>query len=264
MRFQEQERRVTQEAAWAYARATNDLNPRYERGEIVPPMFAVVLEMPVLMEALKRPEVIGDPARFLRLLHGEHAMQFFAPIKPGETYATSAELTGKTQKASGEVIAITLRTEQHGRPIATSVASLFIRNETQSGTKEAAREEAARDVVLQSDEHVAMDQSLRYADASGDHNPIHEDPEVAKQAGLPGIILHGLCTMAFAQKHLVNGLAGGQPERLRALRLRFVRPVFPGQLLTISAWPTEAHHYGVEVRAAGKLAAKDGSAEIRP
>ena len=36
----------------------------------------------------------------------------------------------------------------------------------------------------------------RYAEASGDPNPIHTDPEFAKNAGLPGCILHGLWTMA--------------------------------------------------------------------
>src|ERR1017187_6865013 len=101
LKYPPQERQVTRDAAWAYARATNDLNPIYEKGTLAPPMFAVVLELPVLLAALKRPEVIGDPARFLRLLHGEHAMRFFGVLVPGETYATFAEVTGKTQKASG-------------------------------------------------------------------------------------------------------------------------------------------------------------------
>lgn len=240
MTFPPQQRQVTRDAAWAYARATNDLNPVYESGTLAPPMFAVVLEMPVLLAALKVPEVLGDPARFLRLVHGEHVMQFFEALRPGETYETSAEVTGKTQKASGEIIDLTLRTEQGGRPIVTSVASLFIRNppgaQGGGGEKPAVTAESKHTVVLQGDEHVAMDQPLRYADASGDHNPIHKDATIAQKAGLPGIILHGLCTMAFAQKHLVNGLAGGQPERLKALRVRFARPVLPGQALGISAW----------------------------
>ena len=41
------------------------------------------------------------------------------------------------------------------------------------------------------------DQTYRYAEASGDPMQIHLDEEFAKAVGLPGIIIHGLCTMAF-------------------------------------------------------------------
>lgn len=269
LRFPPQARQVTRDAAWAYARATNDLNPIYEKGALAPPMFAVVLEMPVLLAALKAPDVLGDPKRFLRLVHGEHVMQFAGQLIPGETYDTFAEVTGKTHKSSGELIDITLRTEQHGHAVVTSVASLFIRNEAggdkgppKEGATKEDTPEPVRDIVLRGEEHVAMDQALRYADASGDHNPIHKDPAVAQKAGLPGIILHGLCTMAFAQKHVINGLAAGQPERLRALRIRFARPVLLGQVLDISAWRQRTGEFGFEVRAEGKLVAKDGVAEI--
>ena len=52
-----------------------------------------------------------------------------------------------------------------------------------------------------------------YADGSGDHNPIHVDPDFAKGVGLPGIILQGLCTMAFNFKAVQDEVAGGDPLR---------------------------------------------------
>ena len=77
---------------------------------------------------------------------------------------------------------------------------------------------------------------MRYAKASGDGNPIHVDEAFAKAAGLPGTILHGLCTMAFAQRDLVARYAPGAPEKLASLGVRFARPVFPGDTLTLQVW----------------------------
>ncbi len=82
---------------------------------------------------------------------------------------------------------------------------------------------------------VTGDQATRYADASGDRNPIHLDADVAKAGGLPGVILHGLCTMAFAQRDLVNRY-GGDPAKLASLSVRFARPVFPGDTLQLQVW----------------------------
>jgi acyl dehydratase len=266
MTFPARQRRITKEDAWAYAQATNDENSAYTSGALAPPMFAVVLEMPALMAAVKSPEVIGDPTRFLRLLHGEHDMTFFDVLKPGETYTTQTRVSNIADKGSGELIELTMTTELAGKKIVESKAGLFIRAEqatSKSAEKPAADKAPAptREVILRGEEPVSADQSLRYAAASGDHNPIHTDPAVAKKAGLPGIILHGLCTLAFAQKHLVNGLAGGQPDRLRALRVRFARPVLMEQKLIISAWK-DADAYGFDVSAEGNVVAKDGRAEI--
>ena len=83
---------------------------------------------------------------------------------------------------------------------------------------------------------VASDQSLQYAAISNDRNPIHTDPETARAAGLPDVILHGLCTLSFAAKAVVNARCGGDPTRLHSLRARFARPVFNGDQLTICGW----------------------------
>ena len=59
----------------------------------------------------------------------------------------------------------------------------------------------------------------RYAGASGDYNPIHLDPEFAKQVGLPGNILHGLYTMAQVAR--ASGEAAGGSTRLKRLSVQF-------------------------------------------
>ena len=56
-------------------------------------------------------------------------------------------------------------------------------------------------------------------------------------AGLPGIIVHGLCTMAFTSKVAIDKLCAGDPTQLKRLRVRFSRPVLPGQTITTKIWP---------------------------
>jgi acyl dehydratase len=72
----------------------------------------------------------------------------------------------------------------------------------------------------------------RYAGASGDFNPIHVDPEFAKQVGLPGNILHGLYTMAQVAR--ANGEAAGDATKLKRLSVQFRGMGFPEQEITVT------------------------------
>ncbi len=64
---------------------------------------------------------------------------------------------------------------------------------------------------------------VRYAGASGDLNPIHWSDRVAASVGLPGVIAHGMLTMALAGR-LVTAWAG-DPSAVRSCGVRFTRPV---------------------------------------
>ena len=79
----------------------------------------------------------------------------------------------------------------------------------------------------------------RYAEASGDPNPIHTDPEFAKSVGLPGVILHGLYSMAqVARAH--TEAAGGDPRALKRLSVQFRGMGFPEQEIVVTATVKEA------------------------
>src|SRR5438132_2379580 len=77
---------------------------------------------------------------------------------------------------------------------------------------------------------VSVDQIQRYAEASGDHNPIHLDQAFARSAGLPGLIAHGMLTMAFVNQLVTDWL--GDRRRVRSLRGRFAGMVLPGDQVT--------------------------------
>jgi acyl dehydratase len=80
-----------------------------------------------------------------------------------------------------------------------------------------------------------------YAEASGDHNPIHQNEEFAVSVGLPNVIAHGMLTMALVGKY-VTDWAGGSAA-VKEFSARFVKPVIvPADQkvdLTVSATVSE-------------------------
>jgi len=64
---------------------------------------------------------------------------------------------------------------------------------------------------------------IAYADASGDQNPIHQDEEFAKSVGLPGVIAHGMFTMATAGRAITD--FAGDPGAVLEFGTRFTKPV---------------------------------------
>jgi acyl dehydratase len=79
------------------------------------------------------------------------------------------------------------------------------------------------------------EQLAAYAEASGDHNPIHLDDDFARSVGLPGVIAHGLLQMGILAT--VAAEAAGGPDRLRRLSVRFGGMVLPGDTVTFTASP---------------------------
>jgi acyl dehydratase len=234
---------VSREAIEKYARAYNDDNPAFfdvkrPGGIVAPPLFGVVVTWPSLVQAVGDPELQVD---LLRLLHGEQDMEFFNPIRPGDRITSNAKIASIQTKPTGETLSIELDSFGHNRePKVRVVFGAFIRTggsrKTGDNEQNMAKAERAAALVTVS-QPIDADQTFRYAEASGDLNPIHVDENVARMAGLRGIIVHGLCTMAFTSKVMIDKLCGGDPTRLKRLRVRFVRPVFPGQTITTKVWP---------------------------
>jgi acyl dehydratase len=105
----------------------------------------------------------------------------------------------------------------------------------------------------------------RYAGASGDFNPIHIDPEFAKQVGLPGNILHGLYTMAQVARANVNA-AGGDPRALKRLSVQFRGMGVPEQEITVTGSVKEERDgrlvVDTEAEQGGKRIIRNGEAEL--
>ena len=85
---------------------------------------------------------------------------------------------------------------------------------------------AVGDQVIDLEVTHTREQISAYADASGDHNPIHQDDEVARAVGLPGVIAHGMLNYGLLSRALTDWL--DDPGRLRRLTVRFSNIVQPG------------------------------------
>jgi len=100
----------------------------------------------------------------------------------------------------------------------------------------------------------------KYADASGDQNPIHQDEAFAKSVGLPDVIAHGMLTMALVGK-FVSDWSGGSAS-VKEFSARFVKPVIvPAKEradLTVSAIVTEI----VDGRALLNITATSGGVKV--
>jgi len=86
----------------------------------------------------------------------------------------------------------------------------------------------------------------RYKDASGDPNPIHVDEDFAKSVGLPGVILHGLYTMAQVAR-ANTAAVGDDPRKLRRLAVQFRGMGFPEQEITVTGTVKEERDGAVVV-----------------
>src|SRR5579859_4472616 len=89
----------------------------------------------------------------------------------------------------------------------------------------------------------------RYAEASGDHNPIHLDDEFARSVGLPGVIVHGMLQMGRLS-NLAVAAAGGDPGRVRRLSVRFAGMLEPGEEVVLVADDRGGGHVDLEAHKA--------------
>ena len=258
---------VTAERIAAYAAATNDPIERHRQGEIASPVFAVV---PVFMSMAPAALSVAPVELLMKLVHGEQDFHFHRPIYPGETLVARAKPIGFEGMPNGSTVTIYAETRTDAGELVNEqwMTAFFRKVDAGSGLGESAPghklDDAVRaqEPVAQVHQHIDANQTFRYSPASDDPMPIHLDEEIARMSGLPGIINHGLCTMAFTSWAALTELADGRVERLRRLAVRFAKPVLPEQDITTRFWRSRDGTYAYETAVGDELVIKDGLAVI--
>ena len=265
---------VLQERIAEYAAATNDPIPAHRSGEVGPPVFAIV---PVFMAMIGASFAVAPPEIAMRVVHGRQDFHFRRPIVPGDKLSSRVKPLGYAGAENGTPLAFLIETtDADGEIVNEQYMTAFFRKVDAGETvgelapshkfDEALREQGP---VAKVTAHMDDDQTFRYSPASGDPMPIHLDEEAAKMAGLPGIIIHGLCTQAFTSWAVLQEVGGGDTARLRRLAVSFAKPVLPGQDITTTIWkvgPTEGKDgtttYAFETTVGDDVVIRDGLAEI--
>jgi len=259
---------VTGERTIAYAEATNDRTAKHLDGTYAPPVFAIVPPFSIMADTTMY--AVPDEL-IMRILHGEQDMRFHRPIVAGDELTCRAKVVGIHGKSSGVVVTTLLETRDAADSLVNEqyFSGFFRGGHLDGGFGEPAPEHAFPESLREREpdaivvEKFDADQTHRYAAASGDTMPIHLDDDMAKAMGLPGIIIHGLCTMAFTSHAVIGHVCPNDPEKLKRLAVRFSAPAQPKHTISTSVWKTSESTCAFEtVTDDGTYVIKDGLAEF--
>jgi len=177
----------------------------------------------------------------MMLLHGEQYLSIKAPIPTSSTLVSEPKLFEALDK--GKAAAVTTITETKdkasGKVIFESHSTVFIRGAGGFGGKKTGKDRgaatAANKVPSRAADKVIEEKTDEKQAAiyrlSGDYNPLHVDPAFAAVGGFPKPILHGLCSLGVAGKHIFKTFGP-----YKDIKCRFAGYVFPGETLITEMW----------------------------
>lgn len=215
----------------------DELDYLYEgRGPKTYPSFAVVPVFQPMFGLLAKTG--GDHAM---VVHGAQKVRMHKPIAPSGKLVTTATIRGiHDMKKFGVVIVDTASVDGAGDKVFDTTWNIIYRGHGSFGGTPPPREESLvppKDTPsdFRVEETTTREQALLYR-LSGDLNPLHADPKVARSAGFDRPILHGLATYGIAGFALIAGLCDGAPERFTSMHTRFSAPVIPGDRIAVDIW----------------------------
>ena len=201
------------------------------------PTFAVVLG-----SSSGPMDELGD-FKLSQILHGGQQITLHRAFATSGTVIPVSGMSAVYDKGKNAVIELSteLLDAATREPVATSVTTMIIRGEGGFGGPQGPSESwevPDRPADVSVVEKTTLDQALIYR-LNGDRNPLHSDPQLAKMVGFDKPILHGLCTMGFAGRAVLEEVCGSDAAAFGSLSVRFASPVVPGDELTTSIWKTE-------------------------
>jgi acyl dehydratase len=208
----------------------------YEKNLKVLPTFALVL-------GYSASWLRDTGLDLVRIVHGEQAMLLHRPVAPRGHVIGRSRILDLVDKGADKGALLyaerVISDRDSGEKIATLTQTIFCRGDGGFGGPK--RETPPpHELPQRAPDHVCdlqtrPEMALTYR-LSGDYNPLHADPDVAKQAGFERPILHGLATFAVAGHAILKTICGYEPGRMRAIAGRFSAPVFPGETIRTEMW----------------------------
>jgi acyl dehydratase len=272
------------DARWtmAYAAALDDLMPCYmdtraAQQFLAHPMFPVCFEWPVVVAMGQRLQGKGmTPDEFRRGVHATHDVTIHRPIRPPEKLTTRATVVAIERRKPGAYQLTRLETiDESGAPVCSSMYGSIYRGVDVNGDDQLTTKSdlpRASDAQNQPREmakvHVAGGLAHTYTECAQIWNPIHTDIKIARDAGLPALILHGTATLALAVSRIVHSETAGDPARVARISGRFSGMVLMPSEITVRTFSRETFdsseliHFDVLTQS-GEPAISNGAVVLR-
>jgi len=244
----------------------------YEKNLVAVPTMATVMGSPGIW--WRDPRTGAD---FVKLVHGEQDVRLLRPLPPRGSLIARNRVVSLTDKGAGKgALAVVLRSlldVDTRETIAESRNATFLRGDggfsELSGVSDPGPEPLPavpdRPADIEASYDTRPEAALLYR-LSGDVNPLHADPEVARQAGFDRPILHGLCTYGMGARAVLEKVLGFDAARLKRFAVRFTSPVWPGETVRYELWRDgdAAFRLRASVDARGAVVLNNGLVEIAP
>jgi acyl dehydratase len=248
---------VTQAALDAYAEATGDVPGG--------PVFAVVPVRDVIAPSSR--SVASEDVRPY-VVHYEQDIVLHRPLDAGMALVSRATPVALLPRPNGTSLVIKTETRgADGGLVNEQYVTEFFRGiEADEGIGERApdhRLQVDGEPLAAITYRIDEDQTIRYAAASGDDFAIHLDDDFARQVGLPGRIVHGLCTMALAGRAVLEAAGIVDPRAVLRIAVRFSAPLLPGESVTTRVWEVDGAFGFESANEQGRTVLKDGRLELR-
>ena len=224
-----------------YAAAIQDNNPKYfndlgEKPIVSHPVFPVSVTWPILSRLGEFIESNDFPKDVLMTqVHYSEHLVLHRLILPEDRLSISGNLKAFLPHRAGTHAIICLEAEdQDGKPVFTEYIGAMLRGVDCGKGGKAGQiplvpaNDAGEKILWTSDIHIDPERPYIYDGCSNIEFPIHTSPNFAKMVGLPGIILQGTATLAYAVRELVNNEADKDPARISEIACRFTGMVLPG------------------------------------
>ena len=200
---------------------------------------------------------------WVKLVHGEQAIRVFKPLPTTATVVAHNRVMSITDKGAGRgaiaVIKREIKDQSSGELLAEVVHGSFLRGDggyahaSGGGPAPSDPSPPALPAPPDSAPHLEVElatleqQALIYR-LSGDYNPLHADPDVARAAGFNRPILHGLCTYGMAAHAVLRAVTGYDASRIRSFAVRFTAPVIPGETIRFQLWERDSSSFHLRAR----------------
>lgn len=177
-----------------------------------------------------------------KVLHGAHAVTLHRELPTSGRCTTRSRITQAWDQGSGKAAILLqemeLRLEPSGEKLATIATTIFARGDGGFGgpVGRAPRHAVPDSPAERTREYGTLPQQALLYRLTGDPNPLHADPQVARAAGFDMPILHGMCTYGISCRAILDAWCGNDPAMIRHHEARFSAPVYPGETLVVEMW----------------------------